>query len=301
MIPVDSIELDEPDSLPIGANFFIARDALGRTYVNDIAHRRVLLFSGTGRLVRTFGRPGRGPGEFVLPGVMGLIADDSVLVVSDVGKRALSVFGVSSGRFLRQANLPVQDIGQNWMVGRDTVVFAAHLAQAAIVKWDWRTDAVLLVGSTPPALLAEMPTALRYGRSEIAETDSGFVAFLTESAHVSIRRPALPGPPWRFPPRGGFGGLDFRAAEKARGAVCPAPRLGSAALHRQASGSLVVLFLDFEQVAEDLPTMGRSDSMCRCSCRASDEVCVDGLVPIETDVLPLPAFRAIRCSFCHGS
>lgn len=67
-------------------------DGAENLYVLDRLNTRVVVFDSTGRFVRTLGRRGGGPGEFGAPQQMAVTADGEV-IVSDVGRRTLVVFG----------------------------------------------------------------------------------------------------------------------------------------------------------------------------------------------------------------
>ncbi|HEX2189477.1 MAG TPA: 6-bladed beta-propeller [Longimicrobiaceae bacterium] len=77
----------------------VAFDSRENLYVLDRGNARVVVFDPAGRHLRTFGRRGNGPGEFSLPQRMTVSRGDEV-VVSDVGRRAFSVFG-PDGAFRR--------------------------------------------------------------------------------------------------------------------------------------------------------------------------------------------------------
>jgi hypothetical protein len=87
------------DAAAFGRIAELAVDRAGRIYVLDQQALEVRLFAPDGRYVRTIGRKGGGPGEFL--GVDGLLVDDSVrLSVSDPRSGRVSIFD-STGRFLR--------------------------------------------------------------------------------------------------------------------------------------------------------------------------------------------------------
>ena len=67
-------------------------DAAENLYVLDRLNARVVVFDSTGRLVRTMGRQGGGPGEFGAPQQM-VVSPTGEVIVSDLAHRALIVFG----------------------------------------------------------------------------------------------------------------------------------------------------------------------------------------------------------------
>ena len=80
-----------------------AVDRAGRLYVGQPRESVVKVFDPSGRLLRTLGRRGQGPGEFQLVGAIGLRADS--LWVSDGGLRRVSLFS-PDGRFARSIPVP---------------------------------------------------------------------------------------------------------------------------------------------------------------------------------------------------
>jgi hypothetical protein len=66
-------------------------DRSDNLYVLDQGAGRVVVFDPRGRLLRQFGRRGRGPGEFIVPMQLVIAADGSV-VVSDPGRGGFMVF-----------------------------------------------------------------------------------------------------------------------------------------------------------------------------------------------------------------
>lgn len=74
-----------------GAVADVGFDGADNLYVLDRLNARVVVFDSTGRLLRTLGRRGGGPGEFGAPQQMAVSAAGEVFV-SDVGRRALVTF-----------------------------------------------------------------------------------------------------------------------------------------------------------------------------------------------------------------
>lgn len=82
----------------------VAFDGRGNLYVLDSGNDRVVVFDSTGRFVRAMGHQGGGPGEFTIPSRM-TVTDAGEVIVSDLGRRAFSVFG-PDGRFRRSVPFP---------------------------------------------------------------------------------------------------------------------------------------------------------------------------------------------------
>lgn len=75
-----------------GAVGDVGFDAAENLYVLDRLNARVVVFDSTGRYVRAMGRRGGGPGELGAPQQMAVTGTGDV-IVSDIGRRALVVFG----------------------------------------------------------------------------------------------------------------------------------------------------------------------------------------------------------------
>lgn len=71
-------------------------DAADNLYILDAGNHRVVVVDVRGRLVRTIGRRGGGPGELLAPTGLAVLEDGSV-AVADLGRGAFSIFGPDGG------------------------------------------------------------------------------------------------------------------------------------------------------------------------------------------------------------
>ncbi|MEQ9401862.1 MAG: 6-bladed beta-propeller [Longimicrobiales bacterium] len=78
----------------------------GALFVADAFARSVHVFDGDGAYVRTFGRPGEGPGEFGSPSALA-VADDGSVVVLDTGRGLLSRWS-ADGDLLDERPMPFE-------------------------------------------------------------------------------------------------------------------------------------------------------------------------------------------------
>jgi hypothetical protein len=110
-----NLELPQPEVLVsteselIGRPSDIALDSEGHIWVADLLNKRVVLLGRDGRLIRTIGREGDGPGEFRWP--MTVVANDSLVRVYDPGHRAIQDYR-PDGTHL--ADHPGAPVGPSW-------------------------------------------------------------------------------------------------------------------------------------------------------------------------------------------
>ncbi|MHB1191739.1 MAG: 6-bladed beta-propeller [Longimicrobiales bacterium] len=80
----------------------VAFDAQGRLHIFDQQSSRVVVTDARGKLVRTVGRAGEGPGELRMP-VSFTVLRDGTIVIADMGHRAYQLFG-PDGAFQRMVS-----------------------------------------------------------------------------------------------------------------------------------------------------------------------------------------------------
>lgn len=96
LVPLDTVLIAETDSAYIGRPAGLYVDRVGRIYISDLLGDRVLQFDSTGRMLRSFGRPGAGPGEFRGVGEV-LLEWNGTIAVQSYGQRRITFFDVESG------------------------------------------------------------------------------------------------------------------------------------------------------------------------------------------------------------
>lgn len=300
--PVASIELAESDSSPMGNYLFPSKRPDGGLYVADMSNSHVLQFDARGNLIRTIGRKGQGPGEFEGPGMNGLVENGRTLAVFDVSSGRMHLMRTDSGSFMRSFMVPGNNIGMNWTLAGDTVLFAMTLSPGLLVRWVLDGDSITTLGKTPQRLLDEPMTVLQHGRAEVARSDRGMVALLQTEPGLQLldaegKETGFITIPSRRR-RGEPSDLVAKAkAEQAKGMAGLAP-VGSAVvgLRRLSNGMLATLMLDVDQIAN--PTENRPGTQLFGNFRiwASlvkpdlSAACVDAPVPVTSDVVPLPFF-----------
>ena len=296
---IDSVVLSEPDSAPLGAHTsFFARSQSGRFFVGDIDRRTVVRFAPDGRFEGTIGAPGDGPGEFELPGAIMVLPGDSVLAVGDVNRRTLQLFSLPSGKFRRQVALPGQDLSSWWEFHDGEAAFALHMSAGLLGRWKPGDSAVAPIGALPAELSSHPGEVITHGRPAAVTTDSGLSIFYPAEPRLllldgdsrvrgAVRIPAARrlGEPTSLlatSPAGRSGGPPrFTPASSADGAT------------RLADGSILLVHLDMDRVAgpDGKGSPGNFRLWVTLVRADLSAACVDGRVPILTDIAPVPIFR----------
>jgi hypothetical protein len=92
---IGDVDTDD-DNLAFNAPLDMAADDAGNIYILDTGNRRIQVFGPDGRYVRTIGRKGQGPGEFMSPGSIDIDGEGRLYVLDDVQKR-VQVFASNGG------------------------------------------------------------------------------------------------------------------------------------------------------------------------------------------------------------
>lgn len=156
LVALDSIQLLEGDTATtIGyprAPVFDPFD--GSFYVSDTYWKRVLRFDRHGDLVRAYGRPGPGPGEFGFNALV-FVLDDSTVVVVDERTNRLKFFDRESGEYRRErvfyaggetlsgSTAPVRIEDELWFPWMDPI------GRHALARWDALKDTIQWLGAVP--------------------------------------------------------------------------------------------------------------------------------------------------------
>lgn len=102
----------------LGSTIGAVLGSTGTVHVIDHVNTRVVAFSPEGRLLWTFGRKGRGPGEFQLPYRIGLQSDGN-LIVYDARTGEVTRLA-QDGRFLERWSLPIRFHQVDRLMGLET-------------------------------------------------------------------------------------------------------------------------------------------------------------------------------------
>jgi hypothetical protein len=158
LVAVDNVLLAEADTLYLGNPYALAVDAYdGSFYISDFFADRVLRFGRDGRLVRTYGRPGNGPGEFHTPTLAWPI-DSLYVAAADNDQHLIHLFARQTGEHVRSVpyagrlglTRPQVLGGGVWMPSRNRSTGTSAL------RWDPRTDSVQYLIPLPDEYLASL-------------------------------------------------------------------------------------------------------------------------------------------------
>ena len=177
-VPVDSVLLEETGRFYIGNPFSLVPDTTdGSFLISDFFEDRILRFGRDGRLLRTYGRPGPGPGEFQEIGAA-FIVDDSIVVGVEDYRKLLQLFSAADGRYLRSHRFRGRVGMGTHSVTEAGVVFASReLVQlTSVAIWRYPHDEIDYV----------VPLPAEYVRSATHPRGAGpFAAFFSMGSAVA--------------------------------------------------------------------------------------------------------------------
>ena len=130
----------------------------------------VLKFDRDGNFIKTFGRKGKGPGEFDLP--HSLVFDaKGLLYIADRNNARIQVFDVD-GRFVRESRHPGTPCGL--CAGPDGFLYLAHGHTGLVKKLDWQGNVLGETGGQGKTLgrFGEAHYIAVSGRGEVFVTDT---------------------------------------------------------------------------------------------------------------------------------
>jgi tripartite motif-containing protein 71 len=173
--------LAHPEAAAIGPN--------GDLYVTDSAHQTVTQVARGGRVVRTWGGAGTGPGEFRLANGGIAVDQHGRVYVADSGNARVQVF-TKSGHFIRQIGAFGDEPGHfqfPWAiaVGPDGAVYLSDDRQTTLTKLSASGHQQWRLGEgepgTPPDLVGHthFGSLDSRGRLVVADDDSGRVVYVS--------------------------------------------------------------------------------------------------------------------------
>lgn len=169
--------LVEHDTLYVGRPFRATFTESGTLLVIDQFANRVVEFDRSGRVLRTIGRAGRGPGEFLAPVAIERWGRDTI-VVADLWSRSVSLFRAGSGDFVSRV-----------AVSGFTVSLASSAAGLALGAYSLENQtAAAWISNTSgnPTALAAFPASAVRNPLALRAYPASFVAVRGESLAVAI-------------------------------------------------------------------------------------------------------------------
>lgn len=185
---------DGPAAMTAIAGLTVGRD--GHLYVSQPQEALVRVFDARGRPVRTIGREGKGPGEFVLPSRMGWRGD--TLWVADEVQGRINLFTVD-GTPVRS----IQFAHTSALTGGKTVIPGDVLADGSVLGL-WRAPLRALAGPTPVAVPLVRFTGGGRPLNQLARVERHNEYAMLESAGgvTFVRQPFTDTPLWEVTPDG---------------------------------------------------------------------------------------------------
>ena len=180
---IDSIRVAEDDTLFLARPFHIVTGPSGHYFVVDGTEARVLEIARSGRIVRAFGRRGRGPGELVMP-YSAAIGGDSILAVMDNGQKRVVLYNLHTGRYLRNFLLlgwqpSLQFSGDQLLAGILEVD-----PGTAVVRLTFTGERISAEGVIPPVIKTH--PLLRSGFGAVRFTEAGNAVFAVFEVSQSL-------------------------------------------------------------------------------------------------------------------
>lgn len=296
MIAEDSVR-------PLGEYVQFALSKAGDVAISDLVNHRIVVYPAGGGAPRSFGVRGSGPGELDGPRTINYLDSDSTIAVIDLRNRRLSTFDAISGQFRSATGTTIGDAGANWIPRAGALWMGAWGAGRVAGVWERDRESFALVGELPEEMGRDAYTVLSHGRPELLGYGDGFLVLLPTQRHLfamSLRGSLTPIA--RIPLRQRRGPTDDIFARSARQQAEKGARrfepAGSvvAAFGRSADSSVVVVYLDGEQVVGQPRSPGAQvfgNFRLYVTLLSPDlsRACVDGEIPVETDVLPTVRVR----------
>lgn len=191
LVPVDSVDLDESDSLYVARPGGMAVDGEGRIWVTDFFLNRAILFDPDGNALRVFGRTGNGPGEFGAIGIP-VVLDSNVVGLLDYQPPEIEFFdtqsGVLLGRIAYKGTLTAMTArgASLWLGGIDPVTWFSVTSWS--VPGAWQSP-----GAVPSSLAPDLVTApTPYSASDVIRGTYGIVSLAPTSDGIWVGFGATP-------------------------------------------------------------------------------------------------------------
>jgi hypothetical protein len=295
---VDSLVLQEPADSPLGGfTTFWGISADGQIVISDITGRQVVVFDRDGRFLYNLGRNGGGPGEFQFPATVLTDLADNQVGVLDLDRQRVLLFDVGSGKFVREVVTPLEPVGMSTARDGNALILAPILDATPLVRWDLALDhfeplgkrsADFIPGSGAVVLSVGMPSVVMVDtRWLLWEPGYGLTLYHADGSDAG--RLTIPAARRR-----GEGAalvrtqMEFDRARKMERVLSAARGAGTLG-----DGAVVLASEDGDVVSDDAggARPGNLRIYLTVLDAALERGCLDGLVPLESDVPMAPLFR----------
>lgn len=172
--PVGQWSLQETDSIHLARPGQMAASAHLDLAITDQFHQRVLFFDSLGRLTKTVGNKGSGPGEFRMIGEP-IFLDSGTLAVFDDSRRVAQIFSIDTGRMM--GAFPTGPSAHSSILAGDTLFFGSTNVEAGTLaaRRTLGDSGLWLFGSRPSAYDAFPALGGIYGLISLTRGRDGIV------------------------------------------------------------------------------------------------------------------------------
>lgn len=296
---LDSLVLEETDSVFVGRTAGLAVDDRRRILVVDAVANALLEFDASGRFIRRYGGAGRGPGEFRQIGDAILSQSNGQLTLVDYSLRRLTTFDRNDGRLLgtrafdgKMGSLYAAN-ERIWYGLFDPVLGRAIAvgAPATLITTDTTPVQANLVAIPQEYLTVEPLNGIFGFASVVAWADSALVGFaaspfllLVTAEGVVVDTVPLPARTRRGVP------ADLAAILSDVSRTTPemyTAASGLMRLHRRPDGSVITIHHDTEIAGRLFSARVFAGIISADRSRA----CMDAEIPVSSDVIPWTAVQ----------
>lgn len=237
------------------------------------------------------------PGEFDLPATVLTNLDDGHVGVLDLNRSRLLLFDVASREFVREIVTPFQHIGMSTARDGDALVMAPVGGATPLVRWDLAEDRFEPLGTANPAFIpgsqsvvmsTGVPGVAKHGADWLL-WEPGYGLSLHQADGSNTGSLALPA----ARRRGEGAALVQRQMNLIRDGKLEVALSAAIGVGTLASGEVILASSDFDFVGEDAHSSRPTNMRIYLTVldAALERGCLDGLVPLHSDVEMAPLFR----------
>lgn len=162
----------------------VAVDKRGRVYVTDGGTGKVIVYSGNGRKLFSFGKQGTGKSEFSFPNGI-IVTDQGNLMISDSANNDIKLFS-PKGRYIKTIVPPSKDFRPGYLFkGQDGLVYVSDLVNHKILVLDEQGKRVRTMSDSKNPLKYPQASALdKMGRLWVADAGNYEIKIFNKKGQV---------------------------------------------------------------------------------------------------------------------